>query len=311
MFFVPAVYAAECKDVFPQLSELRAKMLEAYNAKKLDKALEPAVEMQKVGDTHCVDRPDIRLMLAMNVAQILINQKKTEDAQKIYDANLILAEEIYGQSSPDFERFTEDLLKLSVRNTSVEQYEPYAIKALAARESRFGAESPEYLKELVRIARFYAAWKKPDKAEEYFTRGLDVAEKLTEKDAEIIERAVNSYRFFLIKTFGEVVGLSKGNDLMVKRFPNFPLRPNLVQGLAYSLPKPKPVVKNIAFFGESITVEIKIDAAGNVLSASAKGGSSSILRQATEQAAMEAKFLPTYLKGSPVSVTGSIVYRFQ
>jgi outer membrane biosynthesis protein TonB len=52
-----------------------------------------------------------------------------------------------------------------------------------------------------------------------------------------------------------------------------------------------------------------VDEAGNVISAQAISGHP-LLQAAAVTAAREAKFAPTRLNGSPVKITGIIVYNF-
>ncbi len=59
----------------------------------------------------------------------------------------------------------------------------------------------------------------------------------------------------------------------------------------------------------AVNVQVKIDEAGNVVSANAVSGHP-LLKAAAEQAARSSKFSPTLLSGQPVSVTGVIVYNF-
>jgi TonB family protein len=59
-----------------------------------------------------------------------------------------------------------------------------------------------------------------------------------------------------------------------------------------------------------VNVQVTIDEAGNVTSASAVSGHP-LLRQVAAQAARGAKFKPTLLSGQAVKVSGIIVYNFQ
>jgi outer membrane biosynthesis protein TonB len=56
-------------------------------------------------------------------------------------------------------------------------------------------------------------------------------------------------------------------------------------------------------------VQIIVDEGGRVISARAISGHP-LLRAAAESAARQAKFSPTLLSGTPVKVTGIIVYNF-
>ncbi|MBA2378253.1 MAG: TonB family protein, partial [Blastocatellia bacterium] len=59
----------------------------------------------------------------------------------------------------------------------------------------------------------------------------------------------------------------------------------------------------------TVTVQVVIDEAGNVISANAVNGHA-LLRPAAVAAARQAKFSPTMLSGQPVKVSGVITYNF-
>ncbi|MDQ6788246.1 MAG: energy transducer TonB [Acidobacteriota bacterium] len=84
----------------------------------------------------------------------------------------------------------------------------------------------------------------------------------------------------------------------------------VLNGKATSLPQPAyPPAAKAVRAGGTVTVQVKIDEAGNVVSASAVSGHP-LLKAAAEQAARRAKFSPTMLSGQAVSVTGIITYNF-
>jgi protein TonB len=59
----------------------------------------------------------------------------------------------------------------------------------------------------------------------------------------------------------------------------------------------------------NVRVKVLIDERGQVISAKALDGPKG-LREASEQAAMKARFAPTLLEGKPVKVSGVITYNF-
>lgn len=301
---------SRCELAKPKLAELRSKLVAAFQTKDYDRAYKIASEMVELGETNCIENDDIMLVLKMNVAQLQINRKKLDEAQKIYDENLERAERVYGGNSVDFQKYTEDLLRISQNAVGNEKFESYALKLLEAKEKRFGSVSEEFLSQLTRIARFYAAWKKPDISEKYFLQAMDVADKLPDESAVSKEKAVNRYRVFLITRYGEKEGLAKGESLMRTRYPDFPIREKVRNGLAYSLPKPiySFAAKNVKASGE-VSVAITVDESGHVVAANSTSGHP-LLRKEAEAAAKVAKFLPTFLKGKAVQVTGIITYRF-
>jgi TonB family protein len=84
----------------------------------------------------------------------------------------------------------------------------------------------------------------------------------------------------------------------------------VVNGIATSLPKPPYPAPAAALHVEGkVNVQIMIDETGKVISAKAIDGNP-LLRQASEKAALGARFKPTTLSNVPVKVTGVIVYNF-
>ncbi|MEP7213760.1 MAG: TonB family protein [Acidobacteriota bacterium] len=83
-----------------------------------------------------------------------------------------------------------------------------------------------------------------------------------------------------------------------------------LNGRAIMIPEPTyPKEAKAAKAKGEVEVEIKIDAAGNVVSATAASGPQE-LRRAAETAAMLSKFAPTFAEGRAVRVAGVIVYNF-
>jgi TonB family protein len=79
---------------------------------------------------------------------------------------------------------------------------------------------------------------------------------------------------------------------------------------ATSLVKPQyPEAARAVKASGAVNVQVTIDEAGNIISATAVSGHP-LLRAASEEAARASKFSPTLLQGVPVKVTGIIVYNF-
>ncbi|HEX6124733.1 MAG TPA: energy transducer TonB [Pyrinomonadaceae bacterium] len=109
------------------------------------------------------------------------------------------------------------------------------------------------------------------------------------------------------------------------------IKGGVLNGKAVSLPKPAyPAEARAAGLEGTVFVDVVIDESGAVISATAateprkvmkaKGTEAaaeeeiapadSILREAAEKAALQARFSPTLLSGTPVKVSGTIVYNF-
>jgi periplasmic protein TonB len=96
----------------------------------------------------------------------------------------------------------------------------------------------------------------------------------------------------------------------VVRGPLKPVSGGILNGKAINLPAPSypEVAKRMHTMG-LVEVEVIIDINGKVISAKAVKGPT-LLMQAAEQAAKQAKFTPTLLSGQPVKISGIITYNF-
>lgn len=83
-----------------------------------------------------------------------------------------------------------------------------------------------------------------------------------------------------------------------------------LNGLALDLVKPVyPEIARKSNVQGTVTVQIKLDEKGKVISAKAVNGHQ-FLRQSAETAADRTKFAPTLVRGTPVKATGFITYNF-
>jgi TonB family protein len=93
-----------------------------------------------------------------------------------------------------------------------------------------------------------------------------------------------------------------------KLAPNVSL--GVLTGKAISLPKPPyPAAAKAVGASGMVSVQITIDADGNVTSANATSGHP-LLRAESEKAARNAKFSPTLLSKIAVKATGVLTYNF-
>ena len=89
-----------------------------------------------------------------------------------------------------------------------------------------------------------------------------------------------------------------------------PVSLGVVNGKATFLPKPPypPAARAVRASG-AVNVQVTIDETGKVIESRAVSGNS-LLREAAERAARNARFAPTLLSNQPVKVSGVIVYNF-
>jgi TonB family protein len=89
-----------------------------------------------------------------------------------------------------------------------------------------------------------------------------------------------------------------------------PISGGVLNGKALSLPKPDyPAEARAAGATGTVVVQVTVDEQGSVIAAKAVSGPQ-LLHQASVNAALQARFQPTFLMGEAVKVTGMITYNF-
>ncbi|HEX8128358.1 MAG TPA: energy transducer TonB [Pyrinomonadaceae bacterium] len=91
---------------------------------------------------------------------------------------------------------------------------------------------------------------------------------------------------------------------------NAPVSGGIINGKALS--KPAPVYPSVAVVSNvsgMVVVQVLVDESGRVVTAEATSGNP-LLREAAVDAAFQARFAPTRIKGQPVKVSGTVTYNF-
>ncbi len=304
--------AVQCNSVINELANLHKQTVKFFNEKKYDEAYSLAKKMYEIAESNCIDEKDKRLSLALNVAEIQIKREKSDEARSIFDKNLTLAIEVYGEMSVDFNNYVDSLIKLSIKDANNEKFEQYALKSIEVKKKVFGIESYETANELTRMAVFYRRLKKFEKAEPYYLEAIAISDRLPSDEKVQKLSIVNKYRAYLLERFGEKEGGKKADEFMKNRFQEFSItdKRNVLNGMAVKLIKPTYSSEAFVINAKGkVEVEVTIGEDGKVIKAKAISGHP-FLRQSSEQAAKASTFLPTYVEGKPVKVTGIIVYNF-
>ena len=302
-----------CGAVMAEIADLFGKTRSLFIAKKFDEAFPLAKKMSDIAEANCYAEKDKRLTLAVNVAEIQINRKKLDSAREIYEANLDLAEEVFGIDSREFEDYLDALVKVSVYKVSNKKIEEIVLKRLEVKKKVYGAESYEAVRDILRMGTFLANLKEFEKAEQYFLEAIEINNKF-HKDEKIQQlRIETKYQGYLIKRFGDKEGVKRAEAFMKIQFEKIPVSErssNILNGMALKLVKPQyPSDAFVAKVRGKVEVGVTIGEDGKVIAAKAISGHP-FLRLPAEQAAKQSLFTITFLEGSPVKVTGKIVYVF-
>ncbi len=186
--------------------------------------------------------------------------------------------------------------------------------AIKTAENAFGSESMQIVQYLKTALSFYIYAKKYEKAEDLFARQYNLALQIYGKDNEELENISDNF-FCYSRRFDSKEAKEKN-----RKFKKSTNRENqsdkndveIINGKALSFPMPivPGKARQIRARGQ-ISVKIMIDEEGNVISAKSICGGNQDLQEASEKAAMKAKFQPTTLDGKPIQVSGVVTYNYQ
>lgn len=184
-------------------------------------------------------------------------------------------------------------------------------QSVRAAEKAYGQESKEILSFLKTQTDYYIVTKQFDKTDDFYTRRYKIALKIFGRDSEELDQ-IEKERYCLVSKTSD----SKELIERQKRFyeavsDSSVLKSGIVNGKAISLPRPAyPMAARAERAGGSFPVKVLIDESGNVVSARPICGGHPVLQQASQEAALKARFKPTELDGKPIKVSGIIVYHY-
>ena len=192
-----------------------------------------------------------------------------------------------------------------------------SLEVFATRKRFYAVVFLNKKKDLVNKERFLTSFMLPDKQDEPPTVAAETAEK--PKPAETPAANADGQ-----KREAPAPGSEGGTDAPETRpgeaRPNDPAaaanqgrRPisgGVLNGKAISMPQPTyPAEARAARVSGSVSVQITIDEYGGVVAARAVSGHP-LLQAAAVNAALQARFSPTFLMGEAVKVTGILIYNF-
>lgn len=255
-----------------------------------------------------------------NLGKIFQARKKYDEAAGYFKKAL----RIYHLKPNENESKIADVLEtLGVALTldgKTDEAEKIIEDSIKTAENAFGSESREVLQYLKTGTSYYIYTKKYEKAENLFARQYIIALKVYGKDSEEKGKITNEFFCYLSNFKPEesaekrkkFFDLTKDEDENAAKRADNSIDGGVVNGKAISLPQPVlPYFSNRLRPSGRITVSVFINEEGNVTEAKSICGGDKILQEASEKAAMKAKFKPTTVDGKPFKVIGTITYNYQ
>jgi TonB family protein len=313
-FSVVAQISSENKE---KLAQANQQLMTSYKAGRLDEALKFARESVDLTlKTFGADHAETATAY-VNLGTIYRLKKRYDDAAE----NLQKAVNIYnlkpGQNGKSLAKALDGLAFALALSGEKKRAEENYLLALTAAENAFGKEAKDVLPYLKSLADFYVFAGKPAEAQQIFTRRYLTAAKYFQPDGKELQEIEDNFYCSTLQNFPtkeanerqkkfneaiqavKITGSNEGAD------------GKIINSKAKLLAKPEypPGAKARNAQG-TIAVRVVIDEQGKVTEAKSICNGDAELLAVSEQAARQSEFSPTLLNGTPVKVTGIVVYRF-
>ena len=318
-------------------ARLTAQVLELYKQGKYDVAIPLAKRVLEIEQAAAPDQPSVATALS-NLAELYFQKGANSDSEKLFQrASLIY--QSHRVKTPAVSNALERLAQLAFKRRKYEDAVKLLEQSLSIREVSFGRESIPVAETLHEIANVHHASRKPDKAEPLYLRSIKIKEQILGRAHENTINAMKDYACLSINNkpllgvpkdddrdheLSEVeteersiraraqcwlYGFEKDCDTKPQKKPEKFLE--VVNGKAVKLvqpPYPRPALGSR--ISGRVYVAVRIDEAGAVVATTPVCGGHPLLNGAGVEAARASKFTPTLLAGTPVKVTGLIIYNF-
>ncbi len=300
---------------------LNASVVELYSKGKYDEALPLARRALEEGQKAFGPDHQFVATALENLAELYVMKRQYTEAEPLFKRSLAIYEKASG---PDSLKAGDVLARLALLQYVKGDYakaEALSERVIEIREKRLGLEHVQVAQALFNLAELYRLRSAYGKAEPLYARAAAIRVKALgphHADSLItryrdrcmlrkLNRPIGSQE--VEARPGADTGSQPSRDASATSVKS-PVKGGVLNGKAISLPRP-PYPEEARASGASgtVTVQVLIDETGRVIDACAISGSS-LLWQATEQAASQARFTPTTLSGQPVKVSGVITYNF-
>ncbi len=299
------------KPELAEASRLNASVVSLFNEGKYDEALTAAKHVLELRE-KVLEKDDEQVVLAViNVAEIQFARGDTLEARQFFERALKAYERALGPENVKLSGVLDRLALAYYGSGSPAETEKAYKRSLAIREKALGPEHTEVAQSVYHLAEFYQFQGEYKKAEPLYQHLISIREKQGSQP-EALSEAMERYACLLHKTKREAEAEKlerQGRGIVHSPGERF-IEGGVINGKALHLAAPSyPREARSARASGRVIVRVLIDESGKVIRACAIEGPN-LLMKVSESAAYHSRFSPTKLAGTPVKVTGVIVYNF-
>ena len=320
-FFLLSIYAQTQDSDVQKLKQINQEVIEKYKAEKYDDALKGARQALDLSVKIYGAENNATAVYYINLGEIYRVKRKNVEAAENLQKALAIYQKNPAQNKDAIPKVLESLGTVLALDGKKEQAETFFTRYVSDMEMRYSKESKEVIPALKSLGNFYIYSAQFNKADETFINRYLLTRKIFGKESDELDEIRDEHYCFTNQNFvpKDVTERRKKFEEALNKllYPDKKEEDNLqkngnsvINGKAMSLPKPAyPVEARNARAEGSVLVKVLLDEEGKVYKATAFCGNP-LLRKASEDAAINAKFAPTRLNDLPVKVSGVIVYNF-
>lgn len=311
---------AQTKDE-ESLKQANKNLLAAYQVQKFDEALKFAQTTLKLSLKLYGDDNDNTATAYANLGAIYREKRNFSESAENLKKAMAIYQKKADKRGKQLAAIYQSLAQTYSADNKKKLAEEYYLKAIELTDKSFGADSKELLSPTLLTANFYAISKNVDKANELYLKSYKVAVKHFGKEAKQITEIDDAKSCIFASLEIEE---SKASATIFQEERREIVEPSeddgslkvglvsggIVSGKAIKLTTPKyPAEAKKQRLSGRIPIRVLIDENGDVTEAKSICGDS-LLSQTSIEAAKTSKFTPTLLGGTPVKVSGTIIYNF-
>lgn len=304
----------EQKKSFEEIQLLNQKLVGLYQEKKFDDALTIGKDILVIAQKNELLK-DLSTLIALgNVSEVYLAKGKESEAVNVLRIIAENYEKIANFNA--LEKTLSRIINISLQKDDLKNAEPSYVKLINVLEKNYGTKNKKVADISLQLANIYNSLKKPDKAEPYYLKAIEINDLVLNEKEKNERKDVDNYKCFCYHKF-----FQKGNISETKKAleeldkirgisPEKLLNEGIINGKALDLVKPKYPEKAKEYRASGFAiVRVEIDEQGTIINAKTYCGFLEFVNE-VEAAARQSKFSPTLKNGVPVKVTGDIVYNF-
>lgn len=305
--------SAEESPELKEAYELAASVVQLYDQKKYDEAFPLAKRAAQVRE-KLLPKTDPRVSASLRyLGDLYLIKGDYRAAEETFERLLRIFEEQFGPTSVNLAATLDRLAMLYnlKGDASVKAEEMYK-RALAVREKEYGPDDIKIAKAIFSLAQFYRQQEEFDKALPLYNRTLSIYGRVSGVNSPDFQHASNGLSCLAYASSNKAL-FEDLNDIRHHFAPALPRiePPDILNGRAVDLPAPGyPLIPKVRRLGGRVIVHVVIDEKGKVISATDMCQGPPSLTDAAVSAAWKARFAPTKVSGTPVTVRGVLQYRF-